>query len=153
MQKDDLNKIHGLLGFFDITSDQILIVEEDDLIKITIEMDEMEAGRLIGRFAITLDSLQLLISLMLNQGETHRHILLDVAGYRARRLGTLETMVERAKAEIEQTSSPAAFPPLSSTERRQIHLMFQDDAKFTSYSQGEGIDRRLYLALRPAGDQ
>ncbi|EKD79995.1 MAG: hypothetical protein ACD_40C00224G0005 [uncultured bacterium] len=153
MHPDDLNKIHGLLGFFDITSDQILIVEEDDLVKITVDMDELEAGRLIGRFATTLDSLQLLISLMLNQGVIHRHILLDVAGYRARRLGTLATMVDRAKSEVEQTGTPAAFPPLSSTERRQIHLMFQDDAKFTSYSQGEGIDRRLYLAFRPAGDQ
>lgn len=149
MQPDDLNKIHGLLGFFDIHSDQILVVEEADLLKITIDMDEMEAGRLIGRFATTLDSLQLLLSLMLNQGVTHRHILLDVAGYRARRLVTLEAMASHAKSEVEQTGSPVALPPLSSTERRQIHLMFQDDASFTTFSEGEGLDRRLFVAPRP----
>src|SRR5689334_10656349 len=146
MQPHDLDKIHALLGFFDIVSDQIKVEEADDVVKITIDMDEREAGRLIGRFATTLDSLQLLISLMLNQGDVHRHILLDVADYRARRLETLAAMVERAKLEVEQTGVPFALPPLSPIERRQIHLMLKDDAVFTSFSQGEGLDRRLFVA-------
>ena len=148
MDANDLNKIHGLLSFLDISSDQIMVVEETDLVKITIDLPETEAGRLIGRFATTLDSLQLLISLMLNQGDSHRHILLDVANYRARRLDTLVAMVERAKAEAASTNHPVAIPPISSTERRQVHLMLQDDADFTSFSEGEGEGRRLYVGPR-----
>lgn len=146
MQPEELSKIHGLLAFLNITPDQIEVTAEGDLIKITVLLPETEAGRLIGRFATTLDSLQLLISLMLNQGDSHRHILLDVAGYRARRLETLSTMVERAKQTVSSTGLPAALPPLSSTERRQVHLMLQDDVEFTSYSEGSGLDRRLYVA-------
>lgn len=146
MDANEISKIHGLLAFLGITSDQIMVVEEGDVVKITVDMPETEAGRLIGRFATTLDSLQLLISLMLNQGDSHRHILLDVADYRARRLGTLETMVLRAKADAASLQGPVALPPLSSTERRQIHLMLQDDAEFTSYSEGDGINRRLYIS-------
>ena len=111
-------------------------------------MPEMEAGRLIGRFASTLDSLQLIISLMLNKGESHRHVLLDVAGYRERRLTTLQTMVENAKNQAREVGGSCVLPPLSATERRQVHLMLQDDAEFTSYSEGSGIDRRLFISLK-----
>lgn len=146
MQPTDLAKVHGLLGFFSIAPDQIEITVEEDLIKVTVNLDEVEAGRLIGRFASTLDSLQLLLSLMLNQGDFRHHVLLDVAGYRGRRLETIQLMVDRAKAEVAASGTPYAFPPLSATERREVHLMFKDDAEFTSFSDGYGQDRRLFLA-------
>lgn len=148
MQPNNLNKIHQLLSYFDLSPDQIMVVEEDGMVNITIDLDELAAGRLIGRFAATLDSLQLLISLMLNQGVDHHPVLLDVAGYRGRRLKTIQLMVDRAKLEVEETGAPSILPPLSATERRQVHLMFQDDAKFTSYSEGVGQDRRLFVALK-----
>jgi spoIIIJ-associated protein len=148
MNPEDMKKIEELLALFDITSDQIKIEETDELVKITVQMDELDAGRLIGRFASTLDSLQLIISLMLNRGEVHKHVLLDVAGYRQRRMGTLETMVENAKNQVKSTGAPCVLPPLSSTERRQVHLMIQDDAEFTSYSDGHGQDRRLFISLK-----
>jgi spoIIIJ-associated protein len=118
------------------------------LVTITIDIDEAEAGRLIGRFASTLDSLQLIISLMLNQGEAHRHVMLDVAGYRSRRLTTLETMVENAKRQAQEIGGACVLPPLSATERRQVHLMLKDDAQFTSYSEGYGQDRRLFISVK-----
>ncbi len=150
MQPNDLVKIHTLLEPFEITSDQIQVEETEELIKISINMGEEEAGRLIGRFAQTLDSLQLVLSLMLNQNRERRHVLLDVAGYRQRRLETLEAMVSGAKEQITRTGAPCALPPLSSTERRQVHLMLQDDENFTTYSEGEGQARRLYVAPKSA---
>jgi len=149
MQPTDLVKVETLLKIFDITPDQLVVSEEDELVTITINIDEQVAGRLIGRFAQTLDSLQLIISLMLNNGkEIHKHVLLDVAGYRARRLSTLESMVENAKHQAREIGGACVLPPLSSTERRQVHLMLQDDAEFTSYSEGHGQDRRLFIALK-----
>ena len=149
MQPTDLVKVETLLKLFDITPDQLVVSEEAELVTITINIDEQVAGRLIGRFAQTLDSLQLIISLMLNNGkEVHKHVLLDVAGYRARRLSTLESMVENAKHQAREIGGACVLPPLSSTERRQVHLMLQDDAEFTSYSEGHGQDRRLFIALK-----
>lgn len=150
MQTTDLDKIHTLLQIFDITPDQIKVEETDDLVSVTVEIDELEAGRLIGRFASTLDSLQLIISLMLNRGDVHRHVLLDVAGYRARRLTTLESMVENAKHQAREIGGACVLPPLSATERRQVHLMLKDDAEFTSYSEGFGQDRRLFISVKTA---
>ncbi len=146
MNDSDKAKIATLLAPFDIAESQIQIDETQELVTITVDLDEMSAGRLIGRFASTLDSLQLIISLMLNQGDTHKHVLLDVAGYRQRRLATLANMVENAKSQAAQSGLPCPLPPLSATERRQIHLMLKDDAEFTSYSDGLGQDRRLFIA-------
>jgi len=149
MNDADKNKIEELLKIFGISPSQISLSQSDDLYTITIDMPEEAAGRLIGRFASTLDSLQLIISLMLSQGESHKHVLLDVAGYRQRRSATLSSMVENAKNQIRQTQAPCMLPPLSSTERKQVHLMLQDDAEFTSYSDGHGQDRRLFIANKP----
>lgn len=148
MQPQDISKIEELLKLFDITSSQIKIEETPELVTITIDQNEQEAGRLIGRFASTLDSLQLIISLMINRGATHRHVLLDVAGYRERRLSTLETMVENAKHQARETGGSCVLPPLSATERRQVHLMLKDDAEFTSFSEGFGQDRRLFVSVQ-----
>jgi spoIIIJ-associated protein len=148
MHQEDKNKIEQLLKLFDIEASQINIEETDELVTITVDLDEMSAGRLIGRFASTLDSLQLIISLMINKGDAHKHILLDVAGYRERRLTTLGTMVENAKHQVQATNEPCVLPPLSATERRQVHLMLKDDAEFTSYSEGFGADRRLFISIK-----
>lgn len=148
MRDEDRSKIEELLKLFDIESSQITITETDELITINVDLDEMSAGRLIGRFASTLDSLQLIISLMINKGDVHRHVLLDVAGYRERRLSTLETMVENAKHQSREMGGACVLPPLSATERRQVHLMLKDDAEFTSYSEGNGQDRRLFISYK-----
>ncbi len=148
MQPQDREKIDYLLGLFGVGPSQITVTEQDDQISIIIDMDELEAGKIIGRFASTLDSLQLVISLMLSHADIHKHVILDVAGYRDRRYQTLVNMVENAKHQVQESGVSFALPPLSSTERRQIHLMLQDDADFSSYSEGYGQDRRLFIALK-----
>lgn len=146
LNKKDQEKVQTLLTALGISSEMITFSEEDDLIKIAVEVQEDEAGIYIGRFASVLDSLQLLISIMLNQGDDRRHILLDIGGYRGKRLNTLSDMANRLAAEATSAHAPRAFPPLSATERRQIHLMFADHATLTTFSQGDGYDRRLFIA-------
>jgi len=146
--KGDQEKITTLLNALGISSDKIKISEGQDSVQIEVEANEAEAGRYIGRFASVLDSLQLLISIMLNQGDSHRHISLDIGGYRKKRLSTLEDMANRLGSEALASHSSRAFPPLSSVERRLVHLMFVDNATLTTFSQGEGYDRRLFIAPR-----
>src|SRR3989339_1903693 len=147
LTQDEKNKILTLFSFFDLES--LVSVEEDvDLVKIVVDVPPEDAGIYIGRFAATIDSLQLLLSIMLNQGDDHRHVLLDIGGYRARRYSTLQEMVERVCAEVIESGQARALPPLSSTERRQIHLMLKDHDTFSTYSEGEGQSRRLYISLK-----
>lgn len=141
--------VYRLFSYLSLSEDQIAIKEADGLVTVEINVPEEEAGIFIGRYASVLDSLQLILSILLNKDEIERkHVLLDVGGYRGRRESTLKEMADRIAEEVEATGHPRALPPLSSTERRQVHLLFQDHATLTTYSQGDGQDRRLYVAKK-----
>lgn len=142
----ELNKIHLFLGFLGISEDKVVISPEGDTINITVAVPEDEAGIYIGRFAATIDSIQLLISLIINRGDSHRHILLDIGGYRLRRAATLSEMVKRISAEVSASGLARALPPISATERRLVHLLLSDHETLTTYSEGTGSNRRLYIS-------
>ncbi len=146
---DETKVIKQFCGLFGLIEDRIIVSETEEMITVVIDVPESEAGRFIGRFAATLDAMQLLLSMMLNRDQVeHRHVVVDVAGYRSRRLETLKGMVDRVQREVAAAGSPRALPPLSASERREIHLMFKDNGKFTTFSQGEGPDRRVFIAPR-----
>lgn len=146
VNQQDQDNVKQLFSYLGIDEQRVTLEEENDLIKITVDVPPEEAGIYIGRFASVLDSCQLVLSLMLNRGEDRKHILLDIGGYRERRLSVLEEMVERVTHEVEDSGMAVALPPLSSTERRQVHLMFKDHETLTTYSEGEGIARRIYIS-------
>jgi len=145
LSPQDYQKVITLLSHLGILEDQISIVEDNDTITISVDVDEQEAGIYIGRFAGTLDSLQFLLSLFLRSDQIH-HVHLDIGGYRERREQILRDMAARIADSVLTTGLPRALPPLSSTERRQVHLMYQDHDQLETYSEGEGYRRRLFLA-------
>lgn len=141
--------IHQFFSAFGLTPTQIHLSVEGDMLTITLDVPETESGRFIGRYASTLDSLQLILSLMLNNGsESHLHVLIDVGGYRAERQAVLESMAERLTHLVTETGTPHSFPPLSSTDRRSLHLLFKDHETLKTESVGEGQNRRLILSLK-----
>lgn len=148
LSKPAREKIYTLLSYLDISKELIEITEESEIIKVVVSVPEADAGIYIGRFASTLDSLQLLISLMLNQPIMKYRVLLDIGGYRARRLSILEEMVERVSALVSSSGVAHALPPISATERRQVHLMLESHPTLTTHSQGEGEARRLFITTR-----
>lgn len=148
LTQEESAKIIQFLEHLGISSDKVEVTEQDDELRITVNVPDTEAGIYIGRFASTIDSIQLLLALMLNSYTSSRRVTLDIGGYRARRTAALQSMVERVKTEVLETGLARALPPISATERRQVHLMLSSDDKFTTYSQGEGRDRRLFIALR-----
>ena len=147
MQQQDM--INQFFAYFGLDSTQIHIDQQPEMIVIKLDVSPEQSGRFIGRYAATLDSLQLILSLMLNNGQDqHLHVSIDVGGYREERQLVLESMAERIAAMVTETNTPHAFPPLSPTDRRAIHLLFQDHDTLTTYSEGVGQARRLILALK-----
>lgn len=144
LSDQDLQKITHLFSSLSISEDKLSVTQDGDTIRIIVEIPAQDAGIYIGRFASTLDSIQLILSLFLRSDEIH-HIYLDIGGYRERRQLVLEDMAARIEREVEESGEARAFPPLSSSERRQLHILYQDNEKFTTFSQGEGYSRRLFL--------
>ncbi len=121
---------------------------EEELVVIQIETDE--PGILIGFHGKNLESLQNIISQIVfkKTGEWIR-LVVNVGDYRERRDKQLKEMAFEAAAAVVESKQPVTLADLSSSERRVVHLTLQDHPEVTSSSEGEGLDRRLVVSIRP----
>ena len=79
--------------------------------------------------------------------EDHDKISFDCRGYRAARQQELKLAADVAAERVLKTGTPYSFAPMSSRERRLIHLKFRDHDALTTQSEGEG--GRRYVVLYP----
>ncbi len=79
----------------------------------------------------------------------HDHVRFDCGDYRAARLEELRLSARVAAQRVRETGQPFRFNPMSSRERRLIHLELNGAAGVRTVSEGAG-DRRL-LVVYPAG--
>jgi spoIIIJ-associated protein len=80
-------------------------------------------------------------------GEEHDRVAFDCRGFRAARQQELKLAAEVAAEKVLRTGVPYSFAPMSSRERRLIHLAFRDHQSLTTQSEGEG--GRRYVVLYP----
>ena len=79
--------------------------------------------------------------------EDHDKVSFDCKGYRAARQQELKLAAQVAADRVLQSGVPYSFAPMSSRERRLIHLAFRDHASLVTQSEGEG--GRRYVVLYP----
>lgn len=124
----------------------IKVDEENKLIDVELKGDEM--GILIGKRGQTLDSLQHLVSLVINKhSEEYIRVKLDTENYRERRKETLEQLAKNIAYKVKRTRRPASLEPMNPYERRIIHSALQDD-KFV-YTKSEGEDPFRHVVVLP----
>jgi spoIIIJ-associated protein len=122
------------------------VTESDETIEVVISSDE--PGLLIGHHGDTLDSLQLILSLMLAKklGE-FRRVSLEIGDYKKNRSDYLKNLAEQTKERAISEGREIMLPNLKSWERREVHMYLAEDSEVISESVGEGRDRTL--TVRP----
>ena len=96
------------------------INEEDGVVNIDLVGDDM--GILIGKRGQTLDSLQYLVSLVINkESEKYLRVKLDTENYRERRKATLENLAKNIAFKVKRIKKPVSLEPMNPYERRIIH--------------------------------
>ena len=121
--------------------------EKNSTLNIDIEGDDM--GILIGKRGQTLDSLQYLISLIVNKGNgNYIRVKVDTENYRARRQKTLENLAKNLSFKVKRTKRPVSLEPMNPYERRIIHSALQNDRYVTTHSEGEEPYRRVVITLK-----
>ena len=117
--------------------------------QLSIELSGEEMGVLIGKRGQTLDSLQYLVSLVVNKGNSpYDSILLDTENYRQRRKETLESLAYNLAKKVKQTKKNVVLEPMNPYERRIIHSSLQNDRYVTTYSEGEDPYRNVVITLK-----
>ena len=129
---------------FEINMD---INEEDGVVNIDLVGDDM--GILIGKRGQTLDSLQYLVSLVINkESEKYLRVKLDTENYRERRKATLENLAKNIAFKVKRIKKPVSLEPMNPYERRIIHSALQNDKYVTTKSEGEEPYRHVVVILK-----
>lgn len=121
--------------------------ENEKTLDVDLKGDEM--GILIGKRGQTLDSLQYLVSLVVNKGtEDYIRVKVDTENYRKRRKETLENLAKNISYKVKRTKRSVSLEPMNPYERRIIHSALQNDKYVTTHSEGEEPFRRVVVTLR-----
>lgn len=128
---------------------EIDIKYNDSLKSLEVELSGDEMGVLIGKRGQTLDSLQYLISLVVNKGTTeYIKVKVDTENYRQRRKETLENLAKNISYKVKRTRRPVSLEPMNPYERRIIHSALQNDRYVTTHSEGDEPFRRVVVTPR-----
>lgn len=120
---------------------------EDNILEVELAGPEM--GVLIGKRGQTLDSLQYLVSLVVNREcQDYIHVKVDTENYRERRKATLENLAKNIAYKVRKNRQPVALEPMNPYERRIIHSALQNDRYVTTHSEGDEPFRRVVVTLK-----
>lgn len=114
-----------------------------------IDLSGSEMGVLIGKRGQTLDSLQYLVSLVVNKDvEDYIRVKVDTENYRQRRKETLENLAKNISYKVKRTKRPVSLEPMNPYERRIIHSALQNDRYVTTHSEGDEPFRHVVVVLK-----
>jgi spoIIIJ-associated protein len=125
---------------------RIDVRESDETVEVTCSGDDL--GLLIGKHGQTIDAIQYLANAILHRGGgEQRDVVVDAAGYRARRRSTLEALAVRTAQEALRIGAPVELEPMTSIERKIVHVRLQEFAGVATESSGAEPNR--YVVVRP----
>ncbi len=104
---------------------------------------------LIGPHGETLNDFQYIARLMAGHALRRRaDFIVDVDGYRSQRKESLSSLARRMAAKAVERGSAVTLEPMSSYDRRIIHMALRDRDDVYTSSVGEGSNRRVRVYLK-----
>ena len=125
------------------------VVAHDESEAIVVTCSGPDVGLLIGRHGQTIDAIQYLLNVIAYRayGEEKRDVVVDAAGYRARRQATLETLALRVAERVRESGEPEELEPMTAVERKVVHLHLKEVAGVGTTS--EGTEPNRYVVVVP----
>ena len=117
---------------------------EDRLIY--VDIDGPDAELLLDREGEALRALEHLAAKIIGlEPEEHDRISFDALGFKAGRAADLREMAERGVRYVRERERPFSYDPMSSRERRLLHLLLKEHEDLRTESSGEGSPRFVVL--------
>src|SRR5262249_19844932 len=129
---------------------RIDVVERGETIAASLSGPDVAV--LIGKRGKTIDAIQYLVGAAgaTAGGSAAPRVTVDAAGSRARREARLVDLADRSAAQVLQTGRTVRLEPMSSTERKIVHLHLKEAAGIETHSEGDQPNR--YVVISPAAD-
>jgi spoIIIJ-associated protein len=115
---------------------------------VTVSCSGEDVALFIGKHGQTIDAIQYLANAIVRaQGGRHA-VVVDAAGYRARRTATLENLARRTAQQASASGSRVALEPMTPVERKIVHEALKDDPEVETASEGAEPNRFVVVAPR-----
>lgn len=143
------NFLSKVLNSMSISSVNVVKKEGDSLIVDIKDISSTDMGIIIGKRGNTLDSIQYLLSLVINKNrDNYIKVVVDAEGYRAKREETLIRLANKMAEKAKYVKRPIKLEPMNPYERRIIHSALQNIPGITTYSEGDEPYRRVVIQSR-----
>jgi spoIIIJ-associated protein len=138
--------VDRILGAIGIRA-RIEIREDEETLVATITGGEL--GLVIGKHGQTIDAIQYLVNAILwrGQGDDRKAVVVDAAGYRARREATLDSLAVRSAERAASTGRAVDLDPMTAVERKIVHLRLKDFPGVSTRS--EGTEPNRFVVIDP----
>jgi len=138
-----------LSKIFELTGEDVTVKANAQGDVLRVDLSGPDMGIVIGKRGETLDALQHLTSLVVNKGDGEfMKVSLDAENYREKRNEALESLAHKLASKVMRTRRSTTLEPMNAYERRIIHSALQDHEAVTTYSVGQGINRKVVIALK-----
>lgn len=126
---------------------EVKVLPQVDCDQLRLEISGPDMGPVIGRRGDTLDAIQYLGSLVLNNAlDEHVRLSVDTENYRSKRMESLERLARKMAMKVVKSHRSMTLEPMNPYERRIIHAALQDFNGVTTYSTGTEPGRRVVIA-------
>ena len=142
--------VQGVVDRFGVTATTTARIEDN---YIFVEVEGEDLGLLIGQRGATIDALQELARTVIQHrtDEQTARVILDVAGFRAKRATALAEFVRRVADEVKSTGVAQALEPMGAPDRKIVHDTVNEIEGVATTS--EGVDPRRYVVIRATTDE
>ncbi|MET9376164.1 protein jag [Streptomyces sp. NPDC003035] len=141
--------LEGLLDIADLDGDIDMDVEADRAaVSIVSDSSSRDLQKLVGRDGEVLEALQELTRLAVHRETGDRsRLMLDIAGFRAKKREELAEIGAKAASEVKSTGAPVKLDPMTPFERKVVH-----DAVAAAglRSESEGEEPQRFVVVLPA---
>jgi spoIIIJ-associated protein len=134
----------GLTAAFGVDGSSTLHVDE---LELRVDVTGSELGLLVGPGGRTLNAIQDLarVSAQRRLGDHETRLRVDVAGYRERREAALAAFARDVAEQVRASGTARSLEPMSSSDRKVVHDVLNEEADVSSRSVGEDPDRRIIV--------
>jgi len=142
--EEDLRELLELLvEAFDVDA-EVVLTEADGLLRGSVDGPGAEA--LVGPDGTIIEAVQHLAQRIVLRGATGLRVVIDAAGYRARREDALRAEADRVAVLVLNEGREIALRPMPAAERRFLHEYLRDRGDVSTHSEGDEPRRRLVVS-------
>jgi spoIIIJ-associated protein len=126
---------------------QISLREDEE--SLVASLGGRELGLVIGKHGQTIDAIQYLVNAIVWRGQVdgRKQVVVDAAGYRARREATLEALAVRSAERVLSSERAVELEPMTAVERKVVHVRLKEFPGVATRS--EGTEPNRFVVIEP----